>query len=90
MQANLKWWEKLPQDQRDVILKAGKDAEAWIRGAIAQSEDEAEEGDPKAGLQIYHVTPGIARFSSRPPLPPARPSPRRAGPCQEAHVELAE
>ena len=27
VQANLKWWEKLPQDQRDAILKAGKDAE---------------------------------------------------------------
>lgn len=57
VQANLKWWEKLPQDQRDAILKAGKDAEGWIRGAIAQSEDEAEKTIQKAGVQIHKLTP---------------------------------
>jgi C4-dicarboxylate-binding protein DctP len=57
VQANLKWWEKLPPDQRDAILKAGKDAEEWIRGAIAQSEDDAEKVIQKAGLQIYRLTP---------------------------------
>jgi C4-dicarboxylate-binding protein DctP len=57
VQANLKWWEKLPQDQRQAILKAGKDAEAWIRGAIAQSEDEAEKVIQKAGVQIHKLTP---------------------------------
>jgi len=57
VQANLKWWEKLPQDQRDAILKAGKDAEEWIRGAIGQSEDEAEKAIRKAGLQIFQLTP---------------------------------
>jgi tripartite ATP-independent transporter DctP family solute receptor len=57
VQANLKWWEKLPQDQKVAVLKAGKDAEAWIRGAIAQSEDEAEKVIQKAGLQIYTLTP---------------------------------
>ena len=57
MQANLKWWEKLPQDQREAILKAGKEAEEWIRGAIAQSEDEAEKVIRKAGVQIHPLAP---------------------------------
>lgn len=57
MQANLKWWEKLPQDQRDAILKAGREAEEWIRGAIAQSEDEAKKVIQKAGVQIHQLTP---------------------------------
>jgi C4-dicarboxylate-binding protein DctP len=58
MQASLKWWEKLPQDQRDILLKAGKDTEEWIRGVIAQSEDEAEKVILKAGVQIHTPTPG--------------------------------
>jgi C4-dicarboxylate-binding protein DctP len=57
VQANLKWWEKLPQDQRDAILRAGKDAEEWIRGVIAQSETEAEQVIRKAGVQIHQLTP---------------------------------
>jgi C4-dicarboxylate-binding protein DctP len=57
VQANLKWWEKLPQDQRAAILKAGKDSEEWIRGAIAQSEAEAEQAIRKAGVEIYRPTP---------------------------------
>jgi C4-dicarboxylate-binding protein DctP len=57
VQANSKWWDKLPQDQRDAILKAGKDAEEWIRGAIAQSENEAKTVIRKAGVQIHELTP---------------------------------
>jgi C4-dicarboxylate-binding protein DctP len=57
VQANLKWWQKLSQEQRDAVLKAGKEAEEWIRGAIAQSEDEAEKVIQKAGVQIHRLTP---------------------------------
>lgn len=57
VQANHKWWEKLPQDQREAILKAGKDAEEWIRGAIAQSEEEARKVIQRAGVQIHQLTP---------------------------------
>jgi C4-dicarboxylate-binding protein DctP len=57
VQANLKWWEKLPQDQRDAIFKAGREAEEWIRGAIAQSEKDAEAVIRKAGMQIHQLTP---------------------------------
>jgi C4-dicarboxylate-binding protein DctP len=56
VQANLKWWEKLPQDQRDAILKAGREAEEWIRGAIAESEKDAEAAIRKAGVQIHPLT----------------------------------
>jgi C4-dicarboxylate-binding protein DctP len=57
VQANLKWWQKLSPEQRDAVLKAGKEAEEWIRGAIAQSEDEAEKVIQKAGVQIHRLTP---------------------------------
>jgi C4-dicarboxylate-binding protein DctP len=57
VQGNLKWWDKLSPDQKEAIAKAGKDAEEWIRGAIAQSENEAEKVIQKAGLQIHRLTP---------------------------------
>ena len=57
VQANLKWWEKLPKDQQEAVLQAGKDAEKWIRGAIAKSEEDAEQVIRKAGVQIYEPTP---------------------------------
>jgi C4-dicarboxylate-binding protein DctP len=57
VQANLKWWGMLSQEQREPILKAGREAEEWIRGAIAQSEDEAEKAIQKAGVQIHRLTP---------------------------------
>jgi C4-dicarboxylate-binding protein DctP len=57
VQASLKWFDKLSAEQKEVILKAGKDAEEWIRGAIAQSEDEAEKVIQKAGVQIHKLTP---------------------------------
>jgi C4-dicarboxylate-binding protein DctP len=57
VQANLKWWQKLPKDEQDAILKAGRDAEEWIRGAIAQSEEDAEKVLRKAGVQIHTLNP---------------------------------
>jgi tripartite ATP-independent transporter DctP family solute receptor len=57
VQANLKWWDKLSPEQREPMLKAGREAEEWIRGAIAQSEDEAEKAIQKAGVQIHRLTP---------------------------------
>jgi C4-dicarboxylate-binding protein DctP len=57
VQASLKWFDKLSADQKEAVLKAGKDAEEWIRGAIAQSEDEAEKVILKGGVQIHKLTP---------------------------------
>lgn len=57
VQANLKWWQKLSKDEQDAILKAARDAEDWIRGAIAESEDNAEKVLQKAGVQIHTLNP---------------------------------
>jgi len=57
VQAHLQWWEKLPREQQDAVLKAGKEAEEWIRGAIAQSESDAKKVIQKAGVQIHELTP---------------------------------
>lgn len=57
VQANLKKWQKIPKAQQEAILKAGKDAEAWIRGAIAASEQKARDVIVKAGVKIQTLTP---------------------------------
>lgn len=57
VQANLKKWQKIPKAQQEAILKAGKDAEAWIRGAIAASETKARDVIVKAGVKIQTLTP---------------------------------
>jgi C4-dicarboxylate-binding protein DctP len=65
VQANLKWWDKLSADQKEAILKAGKDAEEWIRGAIAQSEKDAKRRSERRASGPP-LTRGAAA-SSRPP-----------------------
>lgn len=57
VQANLAVWKKLPKEQQDAVLLAGKDAEAWIRAAIADSEAQAKTVIEKAGVQISQLTP---------------------------------
>lgn len=57
VQANLPWWEKLPESTKEVLLKAGNDAEEWIRSAIADSENEAQRFLEEYGLQITTLTP---------------------------------
>ena len=57
VQANLDVWNKLPKDQQDAVLHAGKDAEAWIRAAIADSEAQAKAEIQKAGVEILQLTP---------------------------------
>ncbi|MDR1874283.1 MAG: DctP family TRAP transporter solute-binding subunit [Synergistaceae bacterium] len=53
VQANLEWWNSLSAEEKDVILKAGRDAEEWIRGAIADSENEAQKVIADSGVEIY-------------------------------------
>jgi len=89
VQANLKWWEKLPHDQKEAVLKAGKDAEAWIRGAIAQSEDEAEKVIQKAGLQIYTLTPADRQLFIKATASTRQAFAKKSQLCQKL-VELAE
>lgn len=89
VQANLKWWEKLPQDQRHAILKAGKDAEEWIRGAIAQSEDEAQKVIRKAGVQIYELTPEDRALFIKATEPVRGAFARKTGDLAKKLMELA-
>jgi C4-dicarboxylate-binding protein DctP len=89
MQASLKWWEKLPQDQRDVILKAGKDTEEWIRGVIAQSEDEAEKFILKAGVQIHTLTPGEHGLFVKATEPVRKNFARKSGELGKKLLDLA-
>ncbi len=53
VQGNLDWWKSLAPAAKDAVLKAGLDAEEWIRGAIEQSEMEAEKVIRDAGVEIY-------------------------------------
>lgn len=89
VQANLKWWEKLPQDQQNAILKAGKDAEEWIRGAIAQSEDEAEKVIRKAGVQIYELTPEDRALFIKATEPVRQSFGKKSGDLAKKLMELA-
>jgi C4-dicarboxylate-binding protein DctP len=89
VQANLKWWEKLPQDQREAILKAGKDAEEWIRGAIAQSEDEAKGVIRKAGVQIHELTPEARQLFIKATEPVRASFANKTGELAKKLIELA-
>lgn len=53
VQSSLDWWNGLPEEDKEVVMKAGADAEAWIRGVIAESEAEAEKVIADAGVEIY-------------------------------------
>ncbi|MDR2174443.1 MAG: DctP family TRAP transporter solute-binding subunit [Synergistaceae bacterium] len=53
VQANLEWWNGLSAEEKEVVLKAGRDAEAWVRGAIADSENEAQKVIGDSGVEIY-------------------------------------
>jgi len=56
LQGNLKWWNSLSTEQKDVITKAGLYAEAWIRDAIAEAEDEAQQVIIDSGTEIYSLS----------------------------------
>ena len=53
VQANLEWWNGLSAGEKESVLKAGQDAEAWIRGAIADSENEAQKVIEDSGVALY-------------------------------------
>ncbi|GHS93445.1 C4-dicarboxylate ABC transporter [Synergistales bacterium] len=57
VQGNLEWWGSVPARDRYAIMKAGKDAEAWIRSAIADSEIDAQKVIIAAGVEIHELTP---------------------------------
>lgn len=56
VQANLDWWNGLDADSQKAILEAGKAAEKWLRGAVAESEGAAEKIVRDAGLEVNALT----------------------------------
>lgn len=56
VQANLDWWNGLDADSQKAILEAGKVAEKWLRGAVAESEGAAEKTVRDAGLEVNALT----------------------------------
>jgi len=56
VQANLDWWNDLDADSQKAILEAGKVAEKWLRGAVAESENAAEKTVRDAGLEVNILT----------------------------------
>lgn len=56
VQANLDWWNGLDADSQKAILEAGKAAEKWLRGAVAESEGAAEKTVRDAGLEVNALT----------------------------------
>jgi C4-dicarboxylate-binding protein DctP len=89
IQANLKWWNKLPQEQRDAIMKAGKESEEWIRGAIAQSEDEAEKIIVKAGVQIHRLAPEARPLFVRATEPVRQTFAQKSGDLAKKLIDIA-
>jgi C4-dicarboxylate-binding protein DctP len=89
VQANLKWWQKLSPEQRDAVLKAGKEAEEWIRGAIAQSEDEAEKVIQKAGVQIHRLTPEARPLFIKATEPVRQTFANKSGDLAKKLIEMA-
>ncbi len=56
VQSSLEWWNGLSEADREIVMKAGADAEAWIRGVIAESEAEAEKVIADSGVEIYALS----------------------------------
>jgi len=56
LQVNKDWWDSLPQETREVISKAAKDTEIWVRNAIKTADDAAREKILAAGIEIYVPT----------------------------------
>jgi len=54
---NRKLWDKLPQDMKDAIMKAGVEAEARDMREIQANIDGFKKKILDAGLQIYYPTP---------------------------------
>ncbi len=57
VQANLKWWKGLTDEQRAVITKASAEAEQYIRQEVVQAEKDALTAIKTAGLNVYELTP---------------------------------
>lgn len=56
VQANLKWFNKLKTEDQEIILKASREAAAFIRAEVGKAENKALETVKAAGLEVYELT----------------------------------
>lgn len=56
VQANLKWWNKLKQSERDIIMRAAAETEQHIRTEVARYENDALESIKKYGIEVHTLT----------------------------------
>jgi C4-dicarboxylate-binding protein DctP len=90
IQGNLAWWNALSAEDKDAITKAGKDAEAWIRGAIADSENEAQKEIEKAKVEIYVLSEAERRAFQGATLPVRESFAKKTGDLGTKLLELAQ
>ncbi|MDR3265776.1 MAG: DctP family TRAP transporter solute-binding subunit [Synergistaceae bacterium] len=90
IQGNLKWWNSLSAEDKDAITKAGKDAEEWIRSAIADSESEALKEIEKAGVEIYTLGDAERGAYQKATLPVRESFAKKTGDLGSKLLELAQ
>ena len=90
VQANLKWFNALNKEQQEIIMKASKDAEAFIREKLNEAESEAEATVRKAGVEIYVPTPAEREAFSKATNPVREDFLKKSGELGEQFVKIAE
>ncbi len=56
VQANQKWWNGLDSNQQEILIKASRDAESFIRQEVAKAEDESLAAIKAAGLEVHELS----------------------------------
>ncbi|MDR1379794.1 MAG: DctP family TRAP transporter solute-binding subunit [Synergistaceae bacterium] len=90
VQANLDWWNELSAEEKEVILKAGQDTETWIRGAIADSENEAQKVIANSGVEIYTFNEAERKIFQEATLPVRDSFAQKTGNIGKQLLEMAQ
>jgi TRAP-type C4-dicarboxylate transport system substrate-binding protein len=69
--ANKAWFDGLPADLQQVMMKAGQEATAFCTKATLAMEDEVEKGLKAQGVQTYQVPLDVYKTQFAPVLEPA-------------------
>ncbi len=56
VQANQKWWQGLSSAQQEILNRASRDAEAFIRQEVARAEADALAAIRAAGLEVHELS----------------------------------
>ncbi|MDR1874537.1 MAG: DctP family TRAP transporter solute-binding subunit [Synergistaceae bacterium] len=90
LQGNIRWWESLSAGDRDAIIRAGKDAEAWVRAVIADSENEAQKAIEADGVAIYTLNETERREFQEATLPVRESFVKKTGDLGRRLLEMAQ